>query len=330
MMSVRLSAHDPGLSALDITIENGGIRARLAMSTADVALAAPGAGTDAPRAIGGLALHAIRLSLGGQELAATIDRAWMEDGVYVELLFPMPQRSTAVLTVTSDTPARLARGHRQLLTVRDGERVVAQHLLDATSAPVSIPLPSTAPPTLRTAWNLFELGVRHILGGYDHLVFLAGLLLASRRTRDLAAALTAFTVAHSITLGMAALGAVHLPAAIVEPLIAASIAWIGLETLMRHRPAGVRWMVVFAFGLVHGFGFAEALTDLGRWSSPGDILITLVSFNAGVEAGQIVVAGALLPLVWLVRTRPGWNARLAPACSLLIACSGGYWLIDRL
>jgi hydrogenase/urease accessory protein HupE len=338
--AVVLDAHDPGLSSLDIAFDGARVSALLSMSAPDVALAAPGAGDDTPREMGELALRTIQLSDGTQPLVPTIDRVWMEEGAaHVQLRFPRPD---GILTVSSLTPARLARGHRQLLTVRDRERVVAQHLLDAGSTPVSIPLESGAAPlSPGTLWGrspgavagpaaLFGLGVRHILGGVDHLVFLAGLLLASRRARELVAALTAFTIAHSITLGMAAIGAVRLPPAVVEPLIAASIAWIGLETLMRNRRPGVRWMVVFAFGLVHGFGFAEALADLGRWSSTSDIVVTLVSFNAGVEAGQLAVAAALLPMVWLVRSRPAWNARLVPVCSALIACSGGYWLIDRL
>jgi hydrogenase/urease accessory protein HupE len=339
---VVLHAHDPGLSALDVSIGRGRVSVLLSMSAPDVALAAPGAGDNTPREMGGLALRTIQLRAAGQPLVPAIDRVWMEDGAaYVQLQFSMPPASTGVLTIASHTPARLARGHRQLLTVRQRERVVGQHLLDAGTAPVSIALGSSAPPlSAGTSWRrasgggsaagLFGLGVRHILGGIDHLVFLAGLLLASRRARELAAALTAFTIAHSLTLGMAAIGAVHVPPAIVEPLIAASIAWIGLETLLRNGRPGVRWMVVFAFGLVHGFGFAEALTDLGRWSSPTDIVITLVSFNAGVEAGQLAVAAAVLPMVWLVRSRPAWNARLAPVCSVLIACAGGYWLIARL
>ena len=99
---------------------------------------------------------------------------------------------------------------------------------------------------------------------------------------------------------------------------------------MRNRRPGVRWMVVFAFGLVHGLGFADALIDLAHWASAAELAVRLVSFNAGVEVGQIVVAAALLPLVGVMRRRPEWNARLGPACSAIIACAGGYWLIERL
>jgi hypothetical protein len=116
----------------------------------------------------------------------------------------------------------------------------------------------------------------------------------------------------------------------VEPLIAASIVWIGVETLLRTGRPGVRWIVVFVFGLVHGLGFAEAVVGLARWSSAMEIVVTLGSFSAGVEAGQIAVAAALLPLIQVVRRRPQWHARLVPVCSLMIACAGGCWMVMRL
>jgi hydrogenase/urease accessory protein HupE len=301
------------------------------MSAPDVELAAPGAGERTPREIGALALSAIQLSIDGQPLTAAIDRVWMEEGAaYVQLVFSAARLPDASLAITSRIPARLARGHRQLLSVSEGGRTVAQRLVDTQSAPLTVVLGSTAGSMSDTASRLFVLGIGHILAGYDHLVFLAGLLLASRSARELITALTAFTIAHSITLAMAAAGAVHAPPSIVEPLIAASIVWIGVETLLRNGRPGVRWMVVFVFGLVHGLGFAGGLVDLARWSSAADVAVTLVSFNAGVEAGQIAVAAALLPLVVVMRRRPELNARLVPVCSLTIACAGAYWLIERL
>jgi hydrogenase/urease accessory protein HupE len=313
-----LDAHDPGLSSLAIRVDGGRVSALLSMSVPDADVTA-------------LALNGIRVSVDGETLIGTVERSWMDDGAdYVQLRFPAADLSNATLTIASTIPAQLARGHRQLLTVSDGEQTLSQTLLDAESAPTVVALGSTAGSLWNTAARLFVLGIGHILAGYDHLLFLAGLLLASRHVRELIAALTAFTVAHSITLAMAAAGAVHAPPSIVEPLIAASIAWVGVETLLQHRRPGLRWIVVFAFGLVHGFGFAEALVDLARWSSAAEIAVTLVSFNAGVEAGQIAVAAALLPIVWLMRRRPEWNVTLVRVCSAMIAGAGGYWLIERL
>jgi len=141
--------------------------------------------------------------------------------------------------------------------------------------------------------------------------------------------LSAFTLAHSISLALVVVGGVHLPGSIVEPLIAASIAWVGIENLVRDRHA-TRWLVVFGFGLIHGFGFAGALADLGFGSTTLDVAVALFSFNAGVESGQLVVAAFVLPLIWTMRTRPVWRAKLQPLCSMLIAIAGGCWAILRL
>ncbi len=113
-------------------------------------------------------------------------------------------------------------------------------------------------------WGFLQLGIAHIWTGYDHLLFLAGLLIVCRRVRTIVGIISSFTVAHSITLGLAATNTVNLPSRVVEPLIAASIFYVGVENLIRRgaEPNG-RWAVAFAFGLVHGFGFATVLRELG-------------------------------------------------------------------
>jgi hydrogenase/urease accessory protein HupE len=325
---VVLRAHDPGLSALDVTVAAERVTALLSVSAADTELAVVGIGGDATAVWRRIAIDGIRVAADGLPLMATLDRAVIEDGAtYVELTFPLAGAAKTV-TIASDIPARLARGHRQMLTVREGGRVVVQRLLDARTG--SVPLPHQATSAHAAAVSFFRLGVSHILAGYDHLLFLAGLLLASRRLRELLVALTAFTAAHSLTLALAALGVVHIPASIVEPLIAVSIAWIGIENLLPNRRAGARWLVVFLFGLVHGFGFAEALLDLGRWSSRTDVAVTLLSFTAGVEIAQAALAVAAVPLVRVMRARPAWNERLTAVCSVVIVIAGGFWLMERL
>lgn len=332
---VVLRAHDPGLSTLEIEVAGTRITATLSLAAADATLAVP-EGRDVAAAVGAMAMRAIQVidgdgeSDGESRLEPNVERTWTDEGAaHVRLAFTSPAVSRGI-AIRSGIPAELARGHRQLLTVRSNATVVAEHLLDASSGTVVVRFDRSTTSSTGTAGRLFALGVGHILGGFDHLVFLAGLLLASRTVRELVSALTAFTVAHSITLAAAASGLVYAPPSIVEPLIAASIAWVGFENLMQTRRPGVRWMVVFGFGLVHGFGFAEALIDLGRWSSASEIAITLLSFNGGVEAGQLAVAAALLPLVWIVRARPAWNARLVPLCSATIVAAGCYWLVERL
>ena len=160
-------------------------------------------------------------------------------------------------------------------------------------------------------------------------MFLAGLILAAVSVRGLLIALTAFTVAHSVSLAVVVFAGVQAPPSIVEPLIAASIAWIGIENLLG-RSGGTRWWLVFGFGLIHGFGFAGALTELGFGSSPRDVAVALLSFNAGIEAGQLAATAVLLPLVWRIRSRPAWHARLQPVCSVIVAAAGIAWLVQRI
>lgn len=325
-------AHDPGLSALDVTVSGDIISVSLSMSPADAEVIRLGSGLDPRQALRQLARDAIQLSVDGTRLRQTGDVASADsNGVSVRLSFALPIASGEEhqLTVESQVPRRVARGHRQLLTLRMNGGNPTEVLLDAASDSATVALDRPAGSFARAAASFLMLGMRHILTGYDHLVFLAGLMLAARTLRRLLVSLTAFTAAHSVSLALVVAGGVHAPPSIVEPLIAASIAWVGLENLLgARRPA--RWFIVFGFGLIHGFGLAGALMDLGLGSSPGRIALALVSFNAGVEIGQLAVAAALLPLVQAVRARPAWQAKLVPACSVLIAIAGGYWLIERL
>jgi hydrogenase/urease accessory protein HupE len=167
-------------------------------------------------------------------------------------------------------------------------------------------------------------GVTHIWTGYDHLAFLFGLLLAGGRARSLVGVISAFTLAHSITLGLSALGAVSVPPSIVEPAIAISVAYVGVENLFSPDPAK-RWRITFPFGLVHGFGFAGALQslDLPRAKIPA----ALVAFNLGVELGQLAVLAIVLPLVVWARRLPAFRAWGVPILSCAIAVAGCVWCV---
>ena len=182
-------------------------------------------------------------------------------------------------------------------------------------------------------WDRLALGVEHILSGLDHLFFVAGMLLLVRGRRRIAATITAFTVAHSITLGMTVLGVVRVPPPPVEAFIALSIVYLAFEILRRdHARVGTvkPWTMAFAFGLVHGFGFAGALLDTGLPS--GDIPMTLLLFNLGIELGQIVFAAgcgvALWSLYGLLGT-PTRRARLDHAAAHGLGAVGSFWVIDR-
>ena len=181
--------------------------------------------------------------------------------------------------------------------------------------------------TLRGPFGLLPLGFEHILEGWDHLLFLLALVLPGGRLGAFVRIVTAFTIAHSLTLAVAVLGLVNVPAAPVEALIALSIAWVAAENLIRVRPMSRRWVVAFVFGLIHGFGFSTVLRDIGL---PRDALLSsLMWFNLGIEFGQLLVLLLLVPaLAWLSRVRP--EKPVPQALSALILVASAMLLMQRL
>lgn len=179
-------------------------------------------------------------------------------------------------------------------------------------------------------------GIEHILFGYDHLLFVLALILIVRNGRALLITVTAFTIAHSITLSLAALGVVHVPGPPVEATIALSILLLACEIIRSDRgqrslTAQWPWLVAFSFGLLHGFGFAGALTEIGL--PRGDIPLALLAFNLGVEAGQLIFIGAVLAILRLSRwiRFPAFVQRHARlATTYAIGILAGYWFIERL
>jgi hypothetical protein len=170
----------------------------------------------------------------------------------------------------------------------------------------------------------FKLGVKHIFLGYDHIAFLFALLFV-KRFLDLVKVITAFTVAHTLTLALAVLQIVKFPPQLVEIGIAVTIMYVAAENLWvkstRHR-----WMLTFGFGLVHGFGFANVLRELGLPAR--GLARSLVSFNLGVEAGQIVIVGAIWPLLWWIN-RQSWAAGFRVGLSAVIFLLGAAWFVER-
>jgi len=179
-----------------------------------------------------------------------------------------------------------------------------------------------------------SLGVEHILTGFDHLAFVLGLVLLIRSARVLVKTITAFTVAHSITLAASALGLVHPSPPVIEALVALSIvfvafevvrAWQGDEGLATRQP----WIIAFTFGLLHGFAFAGALADIGL--PPHNIPMALLLFNCGVEIGQLLFVGAVLLIIRALRSIPTrWLLQLRPAVPYGIGTLATYWMFERL
>jgi hypothetical protein len=178
----------------------------------------------------------------------------------------------------------------------------------------------------RGVGSFFLLGIEHILSGWDHILFLLSLLLRSGGWFSVAKIITAFTIAHSVTLALAVLQIVSLPDRLVEAVIALSIAFVAAENLFFRPAVGRRWLVSFAFGLVHGFGFSSALRELGLPSR--GLLAALLGFNGGVEAGQALVVAIVLPALFLLR-RTQWERRMVWSSSLAILLVGLVLFVER-
>jgi hypothetical protein len=176
-----------------------------------------------------------------------------------------------------------------------------------------------------TFGRVLWLGVEHMLLGYDHLLFLLALLIGATRLGAVVRVVTAFTVAHSLTLALGWYRVLALPSRPVEVAIAASIAWVALENVAG-RGAGRRWLVAGGFGLVHGLGFYGALRELGLEGA--DVVTTLVAFNLGVEVGQVALVALLWrPLRWWARQ--AWHRASARAGSVAILITAIWWVIQR-
>ena len=185
-----------------------------------------------------------------------------------------------------------------------------------------------------TAWIYLKLGVEHILGGVDHLLFVLALLLIVRKVKRIIATITAFTVAHSLTLVAATMGWVHVPGPPVEAAIALSIVFVAAEIIRGQQghpglTARAPWIVAFSFGLLHGFGFAGALAEVGLPQSA--IPIALFCFNVGVEIGQLMFVASVLLVMALWRRLPlhvpKWAPSLAPYAIGSIAM---FWVFERI
>lgn len=208
---------------------------------------------------------------------------------------------------------------------RPGQVYVATPPPGAFDGEANLPPRHGAAPSAGFA-AFFVQGVRHILGGIDHVLFVVALVSVVLSFRELAKVVTSFTLAHSLTLALGALDIVRLSPRIVEPLIAASIVYVAVENVARPHPRA-RLLVTFGFGLVHGFGFSSVLRDLGLASR--NLAAALVGFNLGVEAGQMIIVAPLAPLVWWLRRRSAVYPRVHLALNSLVALVAGWWFVQR-
>jgi hypothetical protein len=239
------------------------------------------------------------------------------------------RRTAAAVAVDYNLFFDLDPMHQGLARITLPGQPERQHVFRGAARQLRLDRPVTLWDHLR---DYLVLGMEHIFTGYDHLSFLFGLMLvaAARGLRRGASyvlgIVTAFTVAHSVTLLCAGLGLVRLPPRIVEPAIALSIAYVAVENLVVVEPRR-RWLLTFGFGLVHGFGFASVLAEIGL--PPSGVVPSLLSFNVGVELGQLCVVAAVAPLLlWLV-PRLGLAERVRAVGSMVLLCLSTLWFFER-
>jgi hypothetical protein len=210
----------------------------------------------------------------------------------------------------------------------DGETVYSEFLNDGdTSEPFSF-APAEPQSWMSVFLNYIAVGFEHIVPlGLDHIIFVIGLFLFSPRLRPLLLQVTAFTLAHTITLALGATGVLALTPWIVESIIALSIVYVALENIFLRNFATHRIALVFAFGLLHGLGFAGVLGEFGL--PEGSFVPALLGFNIGVEFGQLAVIAVCLLLTFAIRDKSWYRAVVTVPVSLIIALIGAYWVLER-
>lgn len=352
-----LRAHDPGISTTQGVLHADRIELTTGFAPADVEQLLP------PEARAGRKWGAEEFEAAQERLRTLAPQIWeLRDGdvavppresrvqllpgdnVSFHLVFPRPP-GRAELKLRAPKLGELPAGHRQFVIVSDeGGFTLVKKLLNAHDDTLGLGgtkasgAAAGAEPAGEaeggggetTFWGFIWLGVEHIWKGYDHLLFLFALLVVCQSFRSIVTIVSCFTLAHSLTLALATLDLVAMPARLVEPAIAASIVFVGVENLWRRgaEPRG-RSALTFAFGLIHGFGFASVLRDLGVGAGQEGIAMPLFAFNLGVELGQVAIAAVVMPLIWQLRRKEAFVRRGVPALSALVAAAGLYWLLER-
>ena len=345
-------AHTIGLSTGEYTAKGSSVVGKLAFARSDVASLAPGIDTNLDGHVSAAEVDSARSLLQTKVFGRIVVTAGDDACRPVLTDAGLTEQDGLLLTGRWDcrTDAKpfqvelailddLARGHRHVArTITDG--TTHDEVLYGDQRKLTI-APSSAAPTAKDTdvmskpsegagdhgfWSFFKMGIEHILTGYDHLVFILGLVLARARVRSLLTIVTAFTVAHSITLALAVLNVWAPSSRIVEPMIALSIAYVGIENFFV-KDASKRWRITFPFGLIHGFGFAGALQQIALPRSA--VPTALVSFNLGVEAGQLAVLALLVPMILFLRGTTWFEPRGVRIVSGAVALAGGIWFVSR-
>lgn len=322
-------AHQQGVSYSDVTVEDGVARYDLTLSShdlQDIDADHDGAISD-DEVIAQFAVlrhrfeRAIVMEVGATLCPLTLKDFATDPSGVVTFRLRAPCADGSPLRVAFQLLATTAAPGYNLAKIRF-HGTLTEHVFTRNDTTLVIAADVSAATTAR---RFFLLGIEHITTGYDHVLFLLALLLIGGGVRALVGIVTAFTVAHSITLALATLEVVVLPTRLVESAIALSIAWVALENVLFDRGHG-RWPIAFLFGLVHGFGFAAILRAMQLPTS--SLALSLVAFNLGVEVGQLVVVLVAFPVIAAMQRLPRRRAIVATASGAILTLAL-YWFVER-
>jgi hydrogenase/urease accessory protein HupE len=311
--AVNIFAHDLGLSSLYIEYPNQKLITISVYSGTEINKICS---LDDKEKMTGLAKESAILTVDGKAVDTEDETDFtVNEGHEVIFRRVFSGISGKKLDIQSGLLAKLSPEHRQYLTISRSDGVITKReILTKDNSSITLDFENISPDTSFS--KFLPLGIEHILFGYDHLLFLFALLLTVKSFGEIIKIVTSFTVAHSITLTLAALNIIQISPKFIEPLIAVSIIFVGIENLVKSEQKN-RWMLTYAFGLIHGFGFASALQEVGIGSGFG-VTVPLLSFNLGVEIGQMAVVLLILPILWKLRNFEIYTNRLVPIGSGLV------------
>lgn len=322
LCSMSLFAHDLGVSSISLEIADGKLVVYSSYARADFGELIFQNNAEDFKAF---TKKAVAVEIDGKALEVLDNDVSLDNADGLTLIHSFGEVSGEKIKITSVLPSKLSSNHIQILKLIRNDKEVSRQFLTGDDNSYLFDLENLRSPT--SFGQFLTLGIKHIAFGFDHLLFLFALLLVVSRFGEIARIVTFFTIAHSITLSLAALEVITVPSFIVEPIIAISIIYVGLENIFKTEQTK-RWLVAYIFGLVHGLGFASVLQETGIGSGTANIL-PLLSFNLGVEIGQIAIILLVLPVLWKLQKKAFYKTKFVPVCSVLIAIAGLYWLVER-
>jgi hydrogenase/urease accessory protein HupE len=337
-MAARAFAHPVPFSYLDVQLGPQAVDVSLVAHIFDLAhdlqiapserLLDPSLATERAKAMEAMLAPRLKLTADGKVLQGEwtgleILRERQSLRLHIRYAVPSPPGTVAVDTVMFPYDPM----HQTFVNMYEGETLTSQMILDAKHPHLDY-FAGSRQGVWAVVKKFVPAGIHHILIGPDHLLFLVGLLLLGGSLRQLMIVVTSFTVAHSITLSLAALNIVTPPARLIEPAIALSIVYVGADNILAKGGRDVRGWIAFTFGFIHGFGFANVLREMDLptralgWS--------LFSFNIGVEIGQLLVVVVVATAFTMLRARSEWSRlHLAFAGSIVVMAAGAFWFVQR-